>query len=142
MPRILPDAPVHSATVTPPGDGRHRVGDLRKEITNSPTWMSVRQGGDNLSRKARILASAMADREVKTIVDDPAPVLVFRFDGDGWSRWSPAWRAYEAAALAPPLRDHLAEAGIEPAVGDRFTLDAGTWRQLRPDEPETPSAPA
>jgi hypothetical protein len=117
------------------------VGDLRKELKNSPTWMSLRQGGDNLSRKARIVASSIADREVKTVVDDPAPVLVFRFDGDGWSRWSAAWRSYERAEPAPPLRDHLAEAGIEPAVGDRFTLAEGTWRQLGPDEPETPGLP-
>ena len=118
------------------------MGDLRKEFTNSPTWMSVRQGGDNLGRKARIVASAIADRDVRTVVDDPNPVLVFRFDGDGWSRWSATWRAYERAECAPPLRDHLLAAGIEPQAGDRFTLDAGTWRQLAPDEPEAPSAPA
>jgi hypothetical protein len=112
------------------------MGELRKEIFDSPTWMSIRQGGDNISRKARIVASSIEDRKIKTIVDDDAPVFRFRFDGERWERWSVAWTRYEPAEIPPPLRDHLEAEGIEPAAGDRFVLDAGTWRRLATDEPD------
>jgi hypothetical protein len=117
------------------------VGKLRKEITNSPSFMSLRQGGDNISRKARIVTSSIEDRKIRTVVDDPSPVLRFRFDGEGWSRWSVAWRAYEPAEVAPPLREHLAAEGVTPQAGDRYVLDAGVWRRLDADEPDEPTTP-
>ena len=113
------------------------MGDLRKEITNSPTFMALRQGGDNLSRKARIVASAIEDRKIRTMVDDPSPVLRFRFAGEGWERWSVAWRTYEPADVPPPLREHLQTEQVEPLAGDRFQLVDGAWRRLEPTEPDT-----
>ena len=113
------------------------MGKLRKEITSSPSFMALRQGGDNISRKARIVNSAIADRKIKTVVDDPNPVVLFRFDGERWERWSVLGGRYEAVdGAAPPLRAHLEHEGTMPAAGDRFALEAGTWRRLDPDEPD------
>lgn len=120
---------------------RHDVGDLWRELKDSPSFIAFRQGGDNISRKARIVASSFEDRKIKTIVDDADPYLLFRFDGEGWERWSVAWRAYEAAPVPPPLASHLEHEDVTPAAGDRFLLASGTWRRLEPSEPDGPAAP-
>jgi hypothetical protein len=117
------------------------VGDRWREFKSSPSFMSLRQGGDNISRKARIVASSIEDRKIKTVVDDANPYLLYRFDGERWLRWSVAWRDYEEAPLPPPLRSHLAVEGSEPAACDRFLLDAGTWRRLDETEPDGPASP-
>ena len=119
---------------------RSRVGGLWREIKNSPSYLSLRQGGDNMSRKVRIVASAIEDRQIKTVVDDANPYLLFRFDGERWERWSVAWRTYEATELPPPLATHLDAEDVTPAAGDRFLLDAGTWRKLDASEPDGPTA--
>ena len=116
------------------------MGKLRKEIANSPAFLALRQGGDNISRKARIVSSAIADRDVRTVVDDPAPVVVFRFDGDRWERWSVVGGGFEPVdAPAPPLQAHLDESGDVPEAGDRYRLQDGTWRRLEADEPGPPA---
>ena len=115
------------------------MGELGRENRNSPTWWSIRQGGDNIGRKARIVASSIADRKVKTVVDDEHPVLVFRFDGEAWARWSVAWQRYEPADIPPPLRAHLESEHVVPEAGDRFRLDAGQWLRVPPDDKDVPS---
>ncbi len=105
------------------------MGKLGREITNSTAFQFLRQGGDNLGRKARIVASSIEDRKIKTVVDDEAPTLLFRFDGEGWERWSVAWGRFEAAEPPPPLRGHLEAEGITPVTGDRFTVEDGAWRR-------------
>ena len=113
------------------------MGKLRKEIANSPAFLALRQGGDNLSRKARIVSSAIADREIRTVVDDPTPMVLFRFDGERWQRWSVVGGGFEPVdAPAPPLLAHLHESGAVPASGDRFRLEDGAWRQLDAVEPD------
>ena len=113
------------------------MGKLRKEIANSPSWMSLRQGGDNISRKARIVTSAIADRELKTVVNDANPVLLFRFDGEGWERWSVVGGGFEPVdGPLPPLRTYLEDGDETPSPGDRYRVDEGTWRRLAADEPD------
>ena len=112
----------------------------RREIAKSPYFIAARQGGDNISRKARIVASSIDDRKIRTVVDDDAPVLRFRFDGERWERWSVAWRTYEPAPIPPPLLAHLEAEALTLAAGDRYALEAGAWRHLGPDEPDEPSA--
>ena len=113
------------------------MGKLRKEIANSPSFMSLRQGGDNISRKARIVTSAIADRDIKTVVDDPNPIVLFRFDGQRWERWSVVGGGFEVVeAPAPPLQAHLDGTGLRPEAGDRYRLEHGSWRRLDPGEPD------
>ena len=112
------------------------MGERRRQITDSTWFTSLRQGGDNISRKARIVASSIEDRKVRTVVDDANPRLLFRFDGERWERWSVAWQRYEAAVVAPPLQAHLEAEGVEPSAGDRYLLESGRWRLLGGDEPD------